>query len=77
MHIILYFLWLLLIYIAIYKPLVLREKTNLELLSGSIVALVVSMFQVRPAFQVFTFIGAYLLISFIEFILDIIYSPKH
>lgn len=76
MQIILYFIWLILIYITTYKVIVLREQINIELLSGSLVALVVSMFQIRPAYQVFTFIAVYFLISVVEFILDIIYCTK-
>ena len=73
MHYVMYFLWLLICYLFLFKSVVLKKECT-EAVGAAVVAIVISMFHLRPWLQLLGFIAAYVIISAAIFITELIYG---
>lgn len=70
--IMIYFVWIFICFTIFYNRFVLDRKFDLELFSGTLVCIILSMYNVRTYYQIIFFLISYLIISFTEFIRDVI-----
>lgn len=67
-----YFIWLFICFSIFYNKYVLKRKFDIELFSGTMVCIILSMYNVRVCYQIIFFVITYLIISITEFIRDTI-----
>ncbi len=72
MNFFMYFIWLFVLYLLLVKTVVLRIKLNKELFAASLISFGLSAMSARPYTQILVFLGTYMTVSIITFILSLV-----